>query len=146
MADLTSTALNIVRTQNHYYELDFFGLVPNTIHTITFQGRDWGYATKQLGKDFGDNLVSNDNGEIRTGILMELLFPRDQNFELPKRTTLQYQNEQLSSGSKKAVNIIDNYRVFELTSINGSSKAQYIMHFPFLLTAGPVSTLYPIDA
>ena len=145
MANLTDPALNIIRTQNHYYEFAISGLLPNTKHSVTLDGVDHAFATKQKGKDFGADLISDANGQLRVGVLVELRFPRDQNFELPRRTTLQFQNEQLATESRQAVNITKNYRIFEFTSANGLSKAQFIMPLSTLLTAGPVSVLYPIE-
>ncbi len=145
MSNLTNQSLNVVRTQNHFYEYNITGLDPNTVHQITIDDVDHGFATKQNGKDFGEALISNADGELSIGVLFELRFPRDQNFELPRVNTLQFQNEQLASENRKTVNTVNNFRVLEVASFNGSSRAQLVLRINSLLNSGPVRTLYPID-
>jgi len=145
MTSLSNNALNIVRTQNHFYEFNVAGLTPNTKHTIMIDEVDHSWATKQFGKDFGADMISDNDGKMKIGILFELPFPRDQNFELPRTNTLQFQNEQLSSGTRQDLNIVSNIRVLELKTADGSVKAQFMLNLPTILSAGTVSTLFPIE-
>jgi len=142
--DLTTQALNTGRTQNHFYELRCFGLRPSTVHTITFMGVDHGFATRQFGKDFGASLISDSDGELKLGMLVQLPYSRDLNFELPQTQTLQYQSEQLNA-NRKAVNTADNYREVKITSADGRSVAVMVINIKSLLTAGTVRTLYAIE-
>jgi hypothetical protein len=146
MPDLNEQDFNIVRTQNHFYEMSVTGLLPNTKHNIYFDGEDIQFRTKQFGKDFGDDLISNANGILHIGILMQLPFPRDQNFELPEQQTLSFQTNMFGPGTDPRVTqTVVNYRIIELKSSNGLSYAQFRMKFPLVLTPGPVRTLYPIE-
>jgi hypothetical protein len=144
MEDLTTNAINTPRSQNHYYEFAIFGLRPKTVHTVTFAGKDWTFATKQKGKDFGAAMISNADGELKVGMLVQFPFPRDMNFELPRTNTLQFQNEQLAGSSRRAVNTVNNIREIKFESADGKSNGLLMLDVNTLLTAGPVSTLYPI--
>jgi len=148
MVDLTTKGLNVTRTQNHYYRFAVAGLRPNTKHNITIDGVDYAFATKQFGKDFGADLLSDENGELKLGVLYELRYGRDANFELPQRQTLSFQDDVLNSGStgdRKVSKTIVKKRIIELISPDGLSYAQYVFSTNILMTAGPIRVLYPIE-
>jgi len=145
MADLITTALNITRTQNHAYRATFAGLLPSTTYTITANDVDHGYATRTIGKGFGETLVSNENGNMLCEILWEISFNRDRNFELPQNSTVAFQTGRLAQTDRREQNQTQTSVVFEVTTANGLSKAQYILPMNLILTAGPVQTLFPIE-
>ena len=148
MTDLTTNALNVNRTQNHFYELTARGLRPNTKVAINIDGVDHGYATKQRGKDFGADLISDENGILQYGVLYEVAYARDMNFELPQGQTLSFQdsvNNSGDTGSRQSNRIIVNNKIIELISPDGQSYSQFIRALNIILTAGSVRTLYPIE-
>lgn len=145
MANLTDLALNVNRVQTHWYEATANGLLPNTIHTITLDGVAWDDTSRQRGKDFGAPMISDANGCLFFGFLVEVPFARNQNFELPRTTTLQFQNEQNASQNRQATQTVLNYRVVDLTNVNGTSQAQLIIPKRILLSQGPVRTQFPIE-
>ena len=146
MTDLTTQDLNITRTQNHFYELGARGLTPSTKHNIYLDDEDIGFRTKQFGKDFGDDLITDENGTIFFGVLLQLPFPRDQNFELPEQQTVSFQTNMFGPGADPRIaKTVINYRIVELRSTSGLSYAQFRIQFPLVLTPGPVKTLYPIE-
>ncbi len=143
--DLETQGLNVTRVQTRWNQLAFTGLFPNTTYTITVDGEDYTNATRQFGKDFGAPLVSNENGLLVLGVLMEIPFARTQNFELPRTNALQFQNEQVSSENRRTSQTVTNVITIQLTNGNGSSQAQFLLNRTLLLTAGPVTTLFPIE-
>jgi hypothetical protein len=145
MADLNATALNVTRTQNHAYRVTFSGLLPNTTYSITANDVDHGYATRTIGKGFGESLTSNANGELQCEILWEIPFNRDRNFELPQTATVAFQTGRLAQTDRREQNQTRTSVVFEVTTANGLSKAQYILPMNIILTAGPVQVLFPIE-
>ena len=145
MTDLNTQALNINRTQNKRYRLRFAGLLPRTKHSITIDGVDYGYATRQIGSDFGDDLVSDQDGILDVIILYEIPFNRTQNFELPQTPTLAFQEGIVNRQSSQDLANVSNYILIEVKSANENSYAQYSMRLNMLLTAGPLETLYPIE-
>ena len=145
MADLNATALNVTRTQNHAYRVTFSGLLPSTTYTIRANDADHGYATRTIGKGFGEALVSNENGVLQCEILWEISFNRDRNFELPQNSTVAFQTGRLAQTDRREQNQTRTSIVFEVTTANGLSKAQYILPMNIILTAGPVQTLFPLE-
>ena len=146
MADLTTEGYNVVRTQNHFYEMVARGLLPNTKHNIYFDGEDIGAITKQYGKDFGEDLVSTSNGILVFGMLAQYEFPRDQNFELPEQQTISFQTNMFGPGTApRETRVVVNYRFIEIKNAAETSYAQFRMPLNLVLTPGPVRTLYPIE-
>lgn len=143
--NLNDQALNTGRVQTLFRGIRFDGLLPNTTYTITVDGEDYSNLTRQFGKDFGAALVSDENGSLVVGILSEIPLARDRNFELPRTNTLQFQNEQVSSTSRRTTQTVTNIIVVELTNSNGSSKAQFLINRTLLLRTGPLATLFPIE-
>ena len=144
MTDLVTKATNINRTQNHRYRFLFNGLLPNTKHKMYIDGVDYTFATRQLGKDFGDDLISGPSGELDVFVLYEIPFSRDQNFELPQTQSVAYQEQIYNNQESKTYRVVNNYVLFEVKSADENSYAQYSMRNSILLTAGAVDTLYPI--
>ena len=143
--NLTDQALNVGRSQMRFNRYQCNGLLPNTTYTITVDGIDYSNVTRQRGKDFGAALVSDANGNLQFGVLMEIPFARNQNFELPRTNTLEFQQAQVASESRRSSQLTTNIIVIELTNANGTSKAQFLLNRTLLLTQGPVQTLFPIE-
>jgi len=143
--NLTDQALNVARVQATNYRARATGLLPNTIYTISVEGEDWSEGTRQSGKDFGANLISDSNGDLAFEFLYEVPFARNQNFELPSTTTLQFQNEQVSSQNRRSAQLVNNVISVDLTDPTEQSKAQILINKTLLLTAGPVQTQFPIE-
>jgi len=78
-------------------------------------------------------------------ILWEISFNRDRNFELPQNSTVAFQTGRLAQTDRREQNQTQTSVVFEVTTANGLSKAQYILPMNLILTAGPVQTLFPIE-
>lgn len=142
MNNLTTRAQNITRTQNHYYHMRASGLRPNTKHNIFIEGIDRGYSTRQFGKNFGEDLISDENGEIRYGVLYELEYNRDKNFEIPSKQQTDPNNQQ---GSKKPSRIFVENKIIELISPDGGSQCQFVLKLNIILTDNPVSAQFPIE-
>lgn len=147
MTDLTSRGLNVTRTQNHFYQFAASGLRPNTKHNVFIEDEDVGFRTRQFGKEFGADLISNENGELFFGILHEIEFARNRNFELPQGQTLSFQDSQVNNtaGSRQASQTVKNNLIVELISPDGQSQTQIVMNLNIILTAGPVNQLFPIE-
>lgn len=146
MTNLTDQSLNVTRTQNHFYQMRAAGLRPTTKHAITIDGVDYAFATRQFGKAFGDDLISNDNGEIVFGILYEIPFARDQNFELPQRQTLQFEADRVQTqNTRRNLNVVNNFKIIELISADGQSYTQLQLRLPLLIQGGPVAAVFPIE-
>ena len=145
MADLTTAALNINRVQTHRYIFRFSGLMPNTKHTMYVDDVDHTALTRQNGKDFGDDLISDGNGELQVHVLYEIPYNRELNFELPQTTTLSFQEDIFGRQSSANARRVENYVVFSVKNAAETSYAQHVMSMPMILTAGPVETLYPIE-
>ena len=143
--NLNDQALNTTRTQTRWYSLQFSGLLPSTTYTITVDGEDYTNLTRQFGKDFGASLVTDADGSIRLGVLMEIPFGRNQNLELPRTNTVEFEQEQVYSTTRRTTKTVTNIIVIELTNSNGTSKAQYMLNRTLLLTIGPLQTLFPIE-
>lgn len=144
MSDLTTQATNINRTQNHRYRFRFSGLMPNTKHTLYVDGVDYGYATRQIGKDFGADLVSDVDGILDVFVLYEIPFNRNQNFELPQTPTLSFQEEIVNRQSSQNARRVENFVLFEVKNAAETSYAQYSMKMPLLLTPGAAETLFDV--
>lgn len=145
MADLNTQGFNINRVQAHRYRFSFSGLLPNTKHSMFVDGENYNALTRQAGKDFGADLISDENGVLRVQVLYEIPFNRERNFELPQTTTLAFQEEVVNRQSSRDFRRVNNYVVFEVKSANENSYAQYVMTMPILLTAGGLPTLFPIE-
>jgi len=145
MADLTTQDINIVRTQNHAYSFHVNGLKPNTKHKMYVDGVDNTWATKQHGKDFGDDLISNGDGALSVQLLAQWAYPRNQNFELPEQQSVAFQTNNVGQGSTQAsTKRVNNYVIIEIKSDDSLSYAQFQLKLNLILTAGPVKDVYPI--
>lgn len=145
MVDLNTQGFNINRVQAHRYRFRFNGLLPNTKHTLYVDGVNYNAVSRQSGKNFGEDLISDENGYMIVTVLYEIPYNRNSNFELPQTTTLAFQEEVVNNQNSKDFRLVENYVVFEVKSASENSYAQYVMPMPILLTAGGVNTLYPID-
>ena len=143
--NLTDQALHVNRIQTRNYKAIATGLFPNTIYTITIDGVDWSEGTKQEGKDFGASLVSDAEGSLSFEFLMEIPLLRNANFELPRTNTLQFQNEQVASISRRTTSTATNIISVDLTDTTGQSKAQILINRTLLLRTGPRSMMFPIE-
>jgi len=143
--NLTDQALNVARVQTRNYRARATGLLPNTIYTISIDGEPWAEGARQSGKDFGANLISDSNGDLAFEFLYEVTFARNQNFELPSTTTLQFQNEQVSSQNRRSAQLVNTVISVDLTDPTEQSKAQILINKTLLLTAGPVNAVFPIE-
>lgn len=147
MTDLTTRGLNVTRTQNHFYQCRATGLRPNTKHNVFIEGEDVGFRARQFGKVFGDDLISDENGQLLFGLLHEIEFARNRNFELPQSQTLSFQDGQVNNtaGSRQASQTVKNNLIIELVSPDGQSQSQIVLKMNIILTAGPVNQLFPIE-
>jgi hypothetical protein len=50
------------------------GLLPNTTYSITIEGGDYGFATRQFGKRLGQPLVSDKLGQLEIFLYAEVPF------------------------------------------------------------------------
>jgi hypothetical protein len=145
--DLTTEAKNVTKTTNIILRFIFAGLSPNTNHIFYKNGEDVSAITKQFGKDFGDTLTTNENGEIILFFLDEIPFNRELNFELPQEQTLNFENAQLNNQNARTDTRVDVTRiVFEIKSLNGQSYAQNIRERRTLINAGPTPQLFNIES
>lgn len=62
------------QTQAREVKMTAAGLMANTTYTISVEGTDYGFATRQLGKKLGDPLVSNSSGQLTFFIYAEVPF------------------------------------------------------------------------
>jgi len=132
--DLTTKALNVIRTQTHMVLFRVAGLRPNTKHLAYLDGQEYGFATKQFGKDLGEDLISDSSGAITVYVLYEVEFNRTQNFEFAVSQSLSFQNNQINQqASRQEAAKVNNFRIFEFKSPDGNSYAQYRMELPLLL-------------
>ena len=146
MTDLTTDGFNITRTQNHRVELSTSGLLPNTKHTVTVNGVDHGFATKQFGKDFGAEMISDADGNLSCSLLFEIGFDRVANFELPGTPTLRGQTDQLAgTAARRSSAMMQSTLDILFVSIDGSSTSMVSIPTPLLMTAGPVQNIFPIE-
>jgi hypothetical protein len=143
MADLNEQALNITRVQTHKLTLGFNGLLPRTKHILYMDGVDHSFASRQMGKEPGDDIISDANGEAVVEFYYEVPFARDQNFELPQTPSLSFQESVLSDSRRQ--NLVTNVLKIELKSSNEQSYAQYLLNLDLLLTGGPLRTQFPIE-
>ena len=142
MSDLNTQAQTVTRSQNRLFKVSFSGLAPNTIHYPYLDGVDHTFATKQFGKDYGEELITDENGDLDMYFMREIVWNRTQNFELPENPSVNYQNNQLGSQSFASVK---NIFVFEVRSITDESHAQMQFETNILLTAGAGTSLFPIE-
>ena len=145
MTDLTTRGLNVSRVQAHFYQFAANGLRPLTKHNIFIEGEDRGFATRQFGKAFGDDLISDENGVIQFGLLHEIAFNREQLFELPQGQTLSFQDRQIAQTTRQSSATVVNNLIIELISPDEQSQAQFVVRLNLLLTPGPVNQLFPIE-
>ena len=138
-------AVNVIRSQNHVYNLSVSGLKPGTIHKIYEDGEDITWRVRQYGKDLGAGLQSDSNGDLNFEIYAQVDYPRQFNFELPSTPTLSYETYQLNRGSFQN-RYSKNYRIYEIKSNDGSSYATYRKKLNIITTPGPTqSILYSIE-
>jgi hypothetical protein len=145
MADLTTPALNVTRVQTHAYKFTFTGLLPNTKHTVFYDGVDHTFATRTWGGDYGGELISDENGMLLVEMLIEIEFNRDQNFELPQGQSLSSQERTVNTQQRRLAKVVVQKRIIEAKSANDLSYGQIIVDQNLVLTPGTVRTLYPIE-
>jgi hypothetical protein len=146
MPDLNTQAINIKLTQNHAQLYDLFGLKPNTVHKIYYDGKDWGALTRQIGKDFGAELRTDGNGTIRIAILTETVFDRYADFELSDRQSIAYQSSRVNQQEvRERTNIDNSVKIIEFKSADSSSYVQIFFETNLLLVGGTVDHIYPLD-
>lgn len=141
--NLTDVDKSISRTSHRIFLIQANGLRPNTKHKLYLDGVEHTFAARQLGKDFGDDLISDQSGRIDLEYLMQFNFNRDQNFELPEQQTLSYRDSVLNT--QRSNRVVKNYVLVEIKSADGQSYAQHVRTINRILTQGPVRTLYPVD-
>lgn len=142
MSDLTTQAQSVSRVQTRLFYVEFAGLAPNTTHTPYLDGVDHSFATRQTGKEFGEALITDSNGDLGLYFMREISWARIQNFELPQNQSINYQNDLINSTGFTTVR---NIFVLEVKSANEDSYAQRSFSTNILLTAGAAASLFPIE-
>jgi hypothetical protein len=144
-SNVNDEAVNIIRTQNHAYNIAVRGLKPRTIHKLYEDGEDITWRARQYGKDLGGGLQSDENGNLNFEIYAQIDYPRQFNFELPSVPTLSYETYQLNRGSFQN-RFAQNYIIYEIKSSDESSYATYRKRINYITTPGPtISILYSIE-
>ncbi len=82
------------RTRAKFVKFFAKGLRPNTKYSISVDGIEYGWAAKQIGKNLGDNLVSNDIGTLDFGLLVET--PYNENYAFDTIITQLSKEERLN--------------------------------------------------
>jgi hypothetical protein len=65
-------AQDTYKTKVREIQLNAAGLLPNTTYRIAVEGVDYGFATRQLGKNLGDPLISDASGQIAILVTAEV--------------------------------------------------------------------------
>jgi hypothetical protein len=99
-----TTVADTFRTRTKFLRLTAKGLRASTKYTITLDGIDYAWATKQDGKNLGEDLISDAEGELFFGILIE--HPYNDNYTADTIHTELDLSERLNTQKIK-----NNYRV-----------------------------------
>lgn len=118
------------KTQCKGITIDFGGLKPLTRHDCLVDGLNYNWATKQFGKNIGDDLISDVKGKINITILFEI--PYEGTIAHDNIVTRVDNNLLLGNQSEQRTN---NYMVTnKVIEIKGNnSYAKYIKTFRFLI-------------
>ena len=142
MSDLQTQAQTIRASMSRLYHFYFAGLAPSTVHVPYLNGVDHSFATRGYGQEYGEALVSDNNGNLEVYVFYDLAYGRSFNFELPQTQTFNYQNAQINN---KEIVTAQNVLTFELKSFDGSSYAQKMIERRDILNAGAGEDLNPTE-
>jgi hypothetical protein len=69
-----TAAKDTYQSQMKEVKIHCVGLLANTTYTVSIQDADYGFATRQLGKNMGEALVSNSSGQLEFFLYTEVPF------------------------------------------------------------------------
>lgn len=139
MVDLTTTTTSVIQKETRDLVVSFSGLLPSTKHSLYVNGEDRTAVSRQYGKDFGDDLISDANGELFVLVLTETPFTRGANFELPQENAVAFETNRFNN-QRGGVRNVDRTRIlYEVRSANDRSYGQFIQEQDSLMVAGPIT-------
>lgn len=112
----TTLSLDPPITNNKLLELNCWGMKPNTKYEIYVNDVEFGWATKQWGKNLGDDLISDEKGQITVYVLSEIPFEASYAYDHDRPdNSSPTRNKQTDS---KPSNIVNTLTTIELRAPN----------------------------
>lgn len=109
------------KTQTKAVELPFIGLKSSTKHDVFVDGINYNWATKQFGKNLGDDLVSDERGRLTIIIYLEIPYEGTVSYDNIIHNT--NQNVLIGNQSEaKARNYMTTNKVIEVKGDNSYGK------------------------
>ena len=106
------TNFDTFRTKNYDLPASFTGLKANTTYQIFLNGNDHGWATRQIGKNLGEPLISDQYGRLKIRYLFEITYDGG-NYSF-QQGSLENQAESFDLSNTKPKNYFISYQFLEL--------------------------------
>lgn len=134
---MSTLATDTSRTTVKAIKLSFGGLRPNTKHKMYLDGVDYTWACKGFGQNLGEDILSDENGQVNVTVLYEIPYSFPSNYELPTGNPISdIRNSVGAQNSRESRRIYQDYKTWTIRSLDGLSEAHHQRRFDIVLVDG----------
>ncbi len=112
------------------YRMTFKGLRPNTKHKMYLENVDFSWACRTYGKNIGEDMISDENGDLIVFVYYEIPFVKPADFEIDETQSVAYSSSRINNTNRRMEDAVSvQWKSFEVRSDDGLSHAILNMHF-----------------
>ena len=131
---ITSVSNDTFRTNSHCYKFTYSGLRPNTKHKMYLDGSDYTWACRGFGQNLGEDLLSNNNGQLTVYVLYEIPFSKPAAYEIKEKDSVAFYTDKFNTPNGRMEDTVHvQWKKFEIQSADGLSHAETLVHFHTVL-------------